>query len=45
VFRPWLRKAPKRIKRITMMTITALIPSSRDHGTRPLFMEKAAASQ
>ena len=25
--------------------MTALIRSSRDHGTRPVFMEKAAASQ
>ena len=28
-----------------MMTIATLMPSSRDHGTRPLFMEKAATSQ
>lgn len=39
------RKAPKRISTITTIAITALIPSSRDHGTRPLFIEKAAASQ
>jgi hypothetical protein len=45
VLRPWLRNAPKRIKRITTTAITALMRSSRDHGTRPLFVEKAATSQ
>src|SRR5262245_8942828 len=47
VSRPWPRKAPKRIKRIAATTITALIRSSRDHATRPLFLfgEKAATSQ
>src|SRR5262245_10888931 len=45
VLRPWSRKAPKRIKRIAATTITALIRSSRDHATRPLFTEKAATSQ
>ena len=28
-----------------MTAITALIRSSRDHGMRPLFIEKAATSQ
>src|SRR5580704_94362 len=45
VLRPCPRKAPKRSKRITTTTIATLIPSSRDHGTRPLFIEKAATSQ
>ena len=45
VLRPWPRNAPKRTKTITTTTITALIRSSRDHGTRPLFIEKAATSQ
>src|SRR5581483_12046732 len=43
--RPWPRNAPTRIKRMTTTAITALIRSSRDHGTRPLFIEKAATSQ
>jgi hypothetical protein len=45
MLRPCPRKAPNRSKRITTTTITALIPSSRDHGTRLLFIEKAATSQ
>jgi hypothetical protein len=33
------------MKRITTTTITALMRSSRDQGTRPFFVEKAAVSQ
>ena len=45
VLSPWPRNTPKRIKTITTTAITALIRSSRDQGTRPLFIEKAATSQ
>jgi hypothetical protein len=34
-----------RNSRITTTTIITLMPSSRDQGTRPLFMENAAANQ
>ncbi len=47
VLRPWPRKTPKRAKITTITTSTALIRSSRDHGTLPLFLdlENAATSQ
>ena len=41
----WPRKTPKRTKTIATTMIRALIRSSRDHGTRPLFIEKAATTQ
>src|SRR5579871_5452730 len=45
VLRPWPRKAPTRTRTTTTTTITALIRNWRDHGTRPLLIEKAATSQ
>src|SRR5690348_3800483 len=41
----WPRNAPRRIRRIAATTTTARIRSSRDHGTRPRFDEKAATTQ
>jgi len=38
-------KGSTRSNRITKTTTTALIPSSRDQGTRLFFIEKAATSQ
>ena len=40
VLRPWPRNAPKRNKRITRTTITALIRSSRDHHAAPLHRKR-----
>src|SRR5579875_525882 len=45
VLRAWLRKTPRRTKITTMTAIKALILNSLDHGTLPLFMDKAATSQ
>jgi hypothetical protein len=44
-FSPWPRNAPTRINTITRTKIAARMRNSRDHGTRPLFVEKAATSQ